>query len=206
MILWPFLITITMACNKQEMPDPVASFFIPRQEYEAGEAIEAENLSLNATDYVWECGTKTYSTKTPEKFMFVILEPGNYTLRLTAGNGIKKSVKEQQITITPKPVTIMQIKTLHENGSVFTGCMINIYISQDDFLNSQNVAYTSKTNDNGIFEIKNIKAGTYWFDAFYAIDENNMYLNWYEGGIYSIEVKEKETNMVNTVLKLFAVK
>lgn len=202
-VLWTIIMVLIMSCNKEELPTPVASFHISKLTFEAGEAIEVENLSLNATGFTWECGPKTYITKGTEKFMFVLLEPGTYTLRLTATNGLTESTKEQQIIIIPKPETVLQIKTIFENGNVFPSCIIHLYNTEADFLNSENAVHISKTNDLGIFEIKNIKAGTYWFDAYYMVDNDYTYLNWYQGGIYSTNVENDKTNSVNVVLKLF---
>ena len=205
-ILWPFIILVMiMSCSKQiDEIKPVASFYLAGNNFEAGTAIEVENLSIDATSYLWQCGPVIYETNTKEKFMFVINEPGTYTLSLIAYNGAYKSEKTQLVTIVPKPKTTLTLKTVDDSHQSIGFCTIRFYASKADFDAVQNCIYTAQSDASGIYNIENIKPGTYWFDCYYYVTDNWYYINWWTTteSNFKINVLENKENEAVTVLKL----
>ena len=96
----------------------VAYFSISATDYAANNPITFNNLSNNATSYLWNFGDSTTSTQTsPTKFYAAA---GNYTVTLTAYNGVAQHTYTYVLTITAGTTNnIMGITTVAVPAGTF---------------------------------------------------------------------------------------
>lgn len=80
-------------------PRPIANFTITTGC--SSKPLKINNYSLFASEYKWQLDTFAASSLTPE---FTLFNPGNYTLKLTAGNGSCSTQKDSNFIVLAQPI------------------------------------------------------------------------------------------------------
>jgi PKD repeat protein len=86
---------LLIACNKK----PEANFTWSPQYTKVGQEVQFTNISTDAKKYDWNLGNMKISSETNPKNTYT--NRGNYTIDLTAHNGLRSDVKTVKIEVIP---------------------------------------------------------------------------------------------------------
>jgi len=178
LLLILFVSFVYNACNEDNDP-PVISSFAVNDIVDAGYDLQFENLSSNASAYLWDFGDGTQSTQfEPIKFYE---QGGNYTVTLTAYSQFNRTDKDvSSMVITVLPATILDVRVLFNGTNIaVTNCSVRLYTSQQDWANETNLLIEGSTDNTGIIIFYYLDPIRHYIDA-YKQDAtgNGYYSNW----------------------------
>jgi len=178
-LLFP-LITF-LSCNKL----PETSFtYSPTENPEAGEYVQFENTTPEASSFAWDFGDGNTSKQENPQHQFT--EPGSFTVKLTASNDAGDQAKSETIVINEP--TILAFQILDSTGMIpLSGAEVWLYDNQADWDNFEEPMILKTAGASGEVQFENMEPIVYYIWAFK--DESDGF--WASGG-YTPAIAQNE--------------
>ncbi len=170
------------SCKK--LPETDFSY-APLDNPEAGEFIQFDNTTPEATSFEWDFGDGATSTQENPTHKFD--DPGNYDVKLTATNDAGNQPKSQTITINEP--TVLAFFILDSSENILEGADVWVYDNQTDWDNIAEPMLTALTNANGEASFSNMEPMVYYIWALQEV-EGGL---WVSGG-YTPAIAQNEAN------------
>ena len=143
---------------------PETSFtFSPTENPEAGEYIQFENTTPEASSYNWDFGDGNSSDQENPKHLF--LQAGSFEVKLTATNDAGDQSKSETIIINDP--TVLAFLILDSTGTIpMKGAEVWLYDNQSDWDNFEEPMILRTTGNTGEVQFDNMEAIIYYIWAF----------------------------------------
>jgi hypothetical protein len=181
------LVILPLSCTK----DPVAKFtYTPLDNPEAGDTIQFQNISTDATSFEWEFGDGgTSSLKEPRH---IYSDPGTYEVKLTAVNEKSSAHTVEALQINDPTIMLIQVFGLDEDTLVLEEAEVWLYDNQYDWehFDESLPQYTQVTDGDGFVVFMNLEPIQY-FVLVLKLEELGFW------AYYGYTVEPLEQNMIN---------
>jgi PKD repeat protein len=159
LILFLALLVFLSSCEEEKNP-PVASFQHSSNSYEIGDTIYFTSTSELADEYEWNFGDGNSSTEENPFHIYDLSWSYNVTLKVTNKDGSNETSENINI----KDPTVLAFHVTY-NGEDFPLCIIQLYESEEDWLNYDNIVMQNYTDLEGRLEFFHVKPIKYYLDA-----------------------------------------
>ena len=133
--------------------------YAPMDNPEAGEFVEFENTTPEASSFEWDFGDG--GTSTQESPTHIFDDPGNFDVKLTATNDAGNQPKTRNIIINAPTVLAFFILDSTEQN-ILEGADVWVYDNQTDWNNIAEPMWTALTNADGEAFFSNMESIVYY--------------------------------------------
>jgi len=174
-LAYALVIPLVAVISCKKLPETDFTY-TPMENPEAGEIIQFENTTPEASSYEWDFGDG--NTSAEEDPFHIYAEAGNYVVKLTASNDDGDQDKFAHLTINDP--TILAFLVLDSSETIpLEGAELRLYDNETDWDEYTKPMLVGYTDSNGLVEFRNLENIVYYLWAFRDEPEGSWILGGY---------------------------
>jgi len=154
-------VPLLMLFSCKKLPETDFSY-TPEENPEAGDIILFENLTPEASNFLWDFGDGSASNNENPSHNFV--EAGNYEVKLTASNDDGEQSKKRNITINDPTILAFLIVDSSETNPL-EGADLWIFDNETDWTDFSEPMLVGYADSSGMVEFSNLESMVYYIWA-----------------------------------------